>query len=201
VITLLRRSDYQRTPWKNNLGFTDQIAIHPPGADLRRADFLWRLSTARIERGAPFSLFPLHDRVLVVLSGAGVRVSHTYEPGSAPDQVEVSLLEPYEFPGDVPTTCELIEGPIADLSVFYAKDRCHVQAESVAVGAGETMSWEAQGATNFIFVAEGELSVQAKTARKDESFRIEKNPEGETLEVKAGSEGARLVLIQIESMD
>lgn len=89
------------------MGFTDQIAIHPPASDLRRGDFLWRLSSARIEKASPFSTFPEHDRVLIILEGSGVRIVHQFSPGEV-EITDVLPLEPYEFPGDVPTDCVLL---------------------------------------------------------------------------------------------
>src|SRR5207253_2061990 len=70
---LVRRDSYPRSLWRNGLGHTDQIAIEPPTAKLAAGDYLWRISTAQIARGSEFSLFPEHDRILVILAGAGVR--------------------------------------------------------------------------------------------------------------------------------
>jgi environmental stress-induced protein Ves len=200
-ITLLRESDYQRTPWKNGLGFTDQIAIHPVTADLRRGDFLWRLSSARIERDAPFSPFPKHDRVLVVLDGAGVRLSHTYEPGEEADTVDLPPLEPYEFPGDVPTRCELVDGPIRDLSVFLAKGRVSVLADRVQLEAGQAQDRLVEGNVCFAFVARGEIRVGGHSATQGESLRIDftANDAQPEVALQAGSDDAELILIQISS--
>jgi hypothetical protein len=199
-VSLLRPSDYQRTPWKNGLGYTDQIAIEPPGADLRRGDFLWRVSSARIERESPFSVFPNHDRVLVVLEGAGLSLAHTYEEGEAPELVELPPMEPYEFPGDVPTHCALPDGPIRDLSVFFAKGRAAVQAERLDLEEGIVYPLELQGTTLFLFVAEGELECLGQIAVKGETLRLEagQEPPSEAIQVHAGPRGARAILIQIE---
>ncbi len=199
-VTLLHSSDYQRTPWKNGLGFTDQIAIEPKDADLRRGDFLWRLSSARIERAAPFSLFPNHDRVLVVLEGSGVTLTHTYDEGAEPELVELPPLQPYEFPGDVPTRCDLKSGPIQDLSVFFAKGRAAVQAELAAIEAGGVFSWEPQGAIHFVFVQQGEITLQGKRAAAGETLKLDlgREPLEASLELQAGAEGAQAILIQIE---
>lgn len=65
-VSILKKSGFQRSVWKNGLGFTDQIAIYPHEAELKRGEFLWRISSARIERDSPFSAFPEHDRILLV---------------------------------------------------------------------------------------------------------------------------------------
>jgi environmental stress-induced protein Ves len=150
---------YRRAAWKNGLGFTDEIAIYPEGASLARGDFLWRVSSARIERSSPFSAFPHHDRVLVVLNGAGVRLSHQIAAGEPPDVVELPVLEPYDFPGDVPTQCELLGGPIRDLSVFVRKGEAHAEVEVLRIAAGESLQWGCPGGVGFLLVVQGELEV------------------------------------------
>jgi environmental stress-induced protein Ves len=107
---VIARENFKRTPWKNGLGWTDQIAIYPEGSELRRGDFDWRVSTARISQSADFSIFPNHDRVLVVLEGNGVRLAHQFEPGEAPEIVVLQKDGVYEFPGDIPTRCDLVSG-------------------------------------------------------------------------------------------
>src|SRR4051812_7066019 len=101
-------TSYTRSRWKNGLGYTDQIAIYPGGADLKKGDFLWRLSSAKIEQRSGFSLFPEHDRVLVVVKGEGLGLAHTFEEGEPEEFAEVHPFMPYEFPGDVPSRCELL---------------------------------------------------------------------------------------------
>src|ERR1700745_1262965 len=99
---LLPKTNYKRSTWKNGLGFTDEIAIYPPQASLVKGDFLWRVSSEEIGKPSPFSTFPPHDRILLVLKGAGIRIFHTIEEGSDEDVSEIPPLELYEFPGDVP---------------------------------------------------------------------------------------------------
>jgi environmental stress-induced protein Ves len=195
-VTCLKSSDYRRTPWKNGLGWTDEIAIHPAGSDLRRGDFLWRLSTARVAQSAPFSLFPEHDRVLTVIEGAGVRLSHTFEEGEPAELVELPPLEPYEFPGDIVTRCELQEGPIQDLSVFLRKGIVSVLADSVAIEEGEPFHWEPQFRTCFAFVASGSLQCQGRSAAGGEVLRIEMRSPGEPVTLEGA---ARAILLQIDS--
>ena len=45
---------YQRQRWKNNLGWTREIAREPAAGD----DFDWRLSLADIDQDCGFSRFP-----------------------------------------------------------------------------------------------------------------------------------------------
>lgn len=198
-LQLLRPEDYLRTPWKNGLGFTDQIAIHPQGSDLRRGDFLWRISSARIEKNSPFSPFPKHDRFLVVLEGAGLRLSHAYEDDAEPEVMELPPLEPYEFPGDIPTRCELIDGPVRDLSVFLAKGRVSVLTDRMTIPPNENREFWPEGTVNFAFVARGRITLKHQAANEGETLRIDLSP-GEpqpNLPLEAGDSGAEVILIQI----
>ena len=140
------------------MGWTDQIAISPATADLRRGDFDWRVSTARVAQSADFSPFADHDRVLVTLEGAGARLSHSFEESEEPDHVELPAWEPYEFPGDVPTRCELMDGPIQDFSVFVRKGIVSGQNRNSGNQRGRSRStgnpWEE---LCFLFVAQGQL--------------------------------------------
>ncbi len=153
--TLLRAADFKRALWKNGLGHTDEIAIHPPTADLRRGDFLWRLSSARIEQASPFSLFPEHDRALVVIAGQGLRLTHTLEEGE--ETVELPALSAYDFPGDVPSRCELLGGAIQDLSVFFRKGQVEAQVDVTTVSEASPLHWVPTGRWNFAFAATGAM--------------------------------------------
>jgi environmental stress-induced protein Ves len=108
---ILRASDRIAVPWKNGGGTTSEVAVYPQNAGFD--DFGWRISIARIDRGGPFSIFPGIDRKLAMLEG---RVTLTIEGQSpialAPDS------PPAIFPGDAPTSAELIDSPASDLNVM-----------------------------------------------------------------------------------
>jgi len=61
-LSLLRASDYQRVRWKNDGGWTTEIARDPSAA---ADDFRWRVSIADIESDGPFSFH--HGLVIVLL--------------------------------------------------------------------------------------------------------------------------------------
>lgn len=98
-------------PWKNGAGVTREVAAFPPRSGLESFD--WRVSIAEVTEDGPFSLFPGVDRTLIVLSGEGVALevagrSSRLRPGEAP----------YSFPGDQPTGCALLGGPVTDLNIM-----------------------------------------------------------------------------------
>ncbi|MBC7691237.1 MAG: HutD family protein [Methylotenera sp.] len=189
---VLAKTDYRRATWKNGLGYTDEIAIYPAGSELKRGNFLWRLSSARIEQASPFSAFPEHDRVLIVLKGAGVRLTHTFDESEDPERVDVPLLSPYEFPGDVPSKCELLQGPITDLSVFVRKAEAEAVAEVVEVTPGEPFDWLPAGRWNFAFAVQGSFEITTPDGMRHLD-------EGDTLQLELSEPLAEDAPVQIQA--
>lgn len=199
-LSLLRTSDFHRSPWKNGLGWTDQIAISPRDADLKRANFDWRVSTAHVAQSADFSPFPDHDRVLVIIDGAGVRLSHAFDETGEPEIVELPPEEPYEFPGDVPTRCELVGGPIRDFSVFIRKGVVTTMVESVAIEDEATpFEWEPQSSTGFVFVISGSVKAGATAVNAGEALRIDQDPREPSEPLHLVSRSARILLVELDS--
>jgi environmental stress-induced protein Ves len=166
---IIPKATYRRATWKNGLGYTDEIAIYPEGSDLRAGNFSWRLSSARIEQASPFSIFPEHDRILVILRGEGLRLNHDFEGNH--ESVELPPLEPYEFPGDVPSTCSLLGGGVTDFSVFLRKGEVEGAAETVQIEGD--FDWTPQGHWNFALATSGRFEIKGGL----------KLPEGDTLRV------------------
>jgi len=152
---ILQKENYKRSTWKNGLGFTDEIAIFPEGSSLVQGNFLWRLSSARIEKASPFSLFPNHDRILIILKGAGVQLIHTFEEGGDEDVVQVPPHELYEFPGDIPSRCELLDGAITDFSIFLRKGEVEPMITIEKISSDSPFQWNPEGKWNFAFALEG----------------------------------------------
>lgn len=172
-ITLIPKENYKRSTWKNGLGFTDQISIYPVDSALAQANFLWRLSSARIENAAPFSLFPAHDRVLVILKGKGLKLTHTFEEGGEEEVVELPAFEPYEFPGDVPSRCELIQGPVTDFSLFIRKAEVDHLLEIVELSEDETYEWSPEGRWNFAIAISGSFESEGGALRESDTLSLE----------------------------
>lgn len=114
---ILRADELAPTPWRNGLGVTREIALYPPGAD--SDDFLWRASVADVVGPAPFSRFPGVDRSIVLLDGAGFRMTL--------DGTEVHELTtpcaPFAFPGEAEVAVTLAGGPTRDLNLMLRRGR------------------------------------------------------------------------------
>jgi len=130
MIRHLTAADARRVAWKNGRGVTEELALWPAGAALQRGDFDWRISCAAVDEAGPFSGFPGFDRVLVVTSGAGLRLQH----GTRTPIVRVRPLVPHRFSGDWPTTATLLGGPVNDFNVLTR--RGIVQAELTVLRPG-----------------------------------------------------------------
>lgn len=199
---VIPQKNYQRALWKNGLGHTDQIAIYPENADLKKGNFIWRLSSAKIDQGSAFSVFPDHDRVLVIIKGAGVGLSHTFEPG-AEDYVEVMPFEPYEFPGDISSRCELLSGGVTDLSLFVRKGEIEPIVEVLEIESKSPSTWSPQGRTNFLYAATGAVKIgpdiqgQTFELNENDTFRVDRISGNLSLAITGKVTGAKLIAISL----
>lgn len=108
-VTRIGPAHYRSMPWKNGLGATTEIARAPQEGELD-----WRVSIAQVVSDGPFSTFPGCDRVILILEGSGMVLTHH----EVETEVVVGPLEPWSFSGDWTTTCVLREEPIRDFNVI-----------------------------------------------------------------------------------
>ncbi|AWZ06832.1 MULTISPECIES: HutD family protein [unclassified Streptomyces] len=138
AIRILRAAGRPAAGWKNGGGVTREIAAWPEGAGMD--DFAWRASLAEVTADGPFSVFPGVDRTLTLAEGAGMdlRVAGVR-------RLVDRRLEPREFPGDQPTDCRLLGGPVVNFNVMYRRGAVSAAtavvrgALALTVGPGETL--------------------------------------------------------------
>jgi hypothetical protein len=116
-VQIWRAADAVAMPWKNGGGSTLEYARQP-------ADGVWdwRLSVACVEADGPFSMFPGVDRILVLLTGAGMDL----DVGGA----AVPLRPPFghhRFDGEAAVHATLVEGVTTDLNLMWRRDRWMAQ--------------------------------------------------------------------------
>lgn len=107
--TVLRAPDHRKMRWLNGGGWTSEIIAWP-----QPDNWEWRLSVADIEQGGPFSVVPDVDRTIALLHGNGFSLTVNERP-------TVTITRPYEpfdFSGDEPTNCSLLDGPVQDLNLM-----------------------------------------------------------------------------------
>jgi len=104
--------------WKNGGGKTREIAIYPANANLETFD--WRISTAQVDQGGPFSLFPGADRSLALLSGTGLALSI----GRRKSSHLTMGSSPVSFSGEDEVVSTLADGTVSDFNVMTRRNRC-----------------------------------------------------------------------------
>jgi len=123
-LTIIRKSSFTSTPWKNGGGITHEAIRVPAGG----GDFRWRVSVAHIDVPGPFSEFAKYNRTMVLLQGAGVELRF----GDGTLQTLRRVGDWVQFDGAVPTHCELVDGACVDLNLMVSKaDRVDARVELV----------------------------------------------------------------------
>jgi environmental stress-induced protein Ves len=112
---------YHRARWKNDGGWTTELARSEDAAGMR-----WRISIAEIERDGPFSEFPGVERDLLLLEGSGIELDIE---GREPVRLAQRFARA-RFAGEVRVGCRLLAGPTRDFNVMAR--RAAVVAEVVA---------------------------------------------------------------------
>lgn len=152
---ILRAADRRAVPWKNGGGVTREIVGGPPGVDM--GDFAWRVSLADVAADGPFSVFPGVDRILTMVEGAGMDLSLD---GIGPRLVDTRHV-PQHFPGDVPTGCRLLEGPVVNLNVMHRRGAV---AAHVEVVRGDVLVGAPEGGIRIAIPLEGPAVLHRKAA-------------------------------------
>jgi environmental stress-induced protein Ves len=148
---IVRKSSFVASPWKNGGGITHEALRHPAGG----VDFKWRVSMAEIDASGPFSDFSGCRRTMVLLRGAGLRLSHA--------NGEVALLEKpgdlAEFDGAVATRCDLLAGPCVDLNLMTSKSLPAARVAVAPVRNGLTLT-KPPHQTMLVFCVAGRLELE-----------------------------------------
>jgi environmental stress-induced protein Ves len=176
-------------PWKNAGGVTREIAAFPHGASLRHFD--WRVSSAEVRSGGPFSAFPDVQRILCVLEGELTLSVH--------GQPAVRLSQdsaPFVFAGDVPAHADPHGGIVSDLNVMARRGRFVAAVTRVSVTASTSLDLSAD--TTLIF-ALADVSVRANgvtfSLSRADAARVA-GPARCALSAAAGAAGCYLIEIR-----
>jgi environmental stress-induced protein Ves len=108
---VIDKAIFKEMPWANGMGVTTELFAYKNQQSDR---ILWRISMASVSSDGPFSHFAGYDRILVLMAGSGLRLSHQ-------DGTEHVLSSAYQlaaFPGDVATHATLLNGPVQDFNVI-----------------------------------------------------------------------------------
>ena len=189
-LTHLRASGYQRVRWKNDGGWTTEIARDSAGD----GDFRWRISIADIESDGPFSAFPGVSRDLVLLAGNGIEL----DIGDAPTLRMTERFQRVHFEGEANVDCRLLAGPTRDFNVMARRDavRAEVVARplvgSMVVFAETGVVWLAYAFSGHAQARAGEASVAIETG---DTLRIDFEDSASGRVVIEG--GGEIVLVKL----
>ncbi len=151
---ILRAADRAAVAWKNGGGLTREVAAAPEGAGT--GDFAWRVSLAEVAADGPFSAFPGVDRTLVLAEGAGMDLDV-----AGLRRVVDARYAPQQFPGDVPTGCRLLDGPVVNFNVMHRRGLA--RAETAVVRGALTVEATPDGAL-LVVALQGEAEVVSSGA-------------------------------------
>lgn len=157
-VVVIPANEYRRERWKNGLGWTREIARHAASGTAHGA-WDWRLSIAEIEQDAAFSPFPGVDRVLVLLSGNGLRLRFA-------DGAVRELLPPFasaRFPGEAALSGELIDGRTTDFNLMWRRDAIAAELWHRPL-VGTMVVFAEPGETWVVHLAAGQARVDGERA-------------------------------------
>jgi environmental stress-induced protein Ves len=124
AMQLLRPHDYARTRWKNDGGWTTEIAsAKDPDSP---CGFRWRVSIAEIESDGPFSSFPGIERDLLLLSGSGMELDINDAPAIRMER----RFQHIHFAGEDRVMCRLLAGPTRDFNVMCDRSSTHAEVHA-----------------------------------------------------------------------
>lgn len=161
MIQLLKSSNYQRMPWKNGLGVTDQIDLGMSKVKSSQP-YAWRLSSALVTAGNPFSIFEGYDRLLSVVEGDGLMLNQT---PLLPFQV-------CEFSGDDHTDCRLIGSSVRDLGLIYNPKLFKARMQFHSLPAVSETVFSLHEEIQFFYVVLGKLRIADQTAEAQDCFKL-----------------------------
>ncbi|KRE96596.1 histidine utilization protein HutD [Frateuria sp. Soil773] len=148
---IIRLHDCPPRPWKNGLGRTREIAVHPPAAGMD--DFLWRVSIAEVGSAAPFSSFPGIDRTIALLDGEGFTM--TLDDGRT--HALTAPCEPFAFPGEAQVAVRLAGGPTRDFNLMVRR----AQARGGLQVRREPGEYRPDPAVALVYCARGAIDTEA----------------------------------------
>ena len=158
---VVRAADAVAMPWRNGGGVTREYLVQPSDEG-----YDWRLSVAEVATNGPFSEFAGFDRILVLLSGAGMVLRFA-------DASDVTLSEPlqhHRFAGEAAVHATLVHGPTTDLNLFWRRERWQavlqvIQAPCALPGGGPCLAYVVKGTA----VVDGVTVQQGDVVRSDDA--------------------------------
>ncbi len=189
---LITQEQYVTTLWSG--GTTTQLAIAPEGAVYADRDFLWRLSSAKVElEHSDFTPLPDYNRLISILSGElELKIG-------AGERFPLRPLQLCSFDGGVPVESW---GRCTDFNLMVRKGAAQAAAQELRLEAGSTLFWSApvlasesfSARTLAIYCARGGVSADGTPAKEGQLLLCR---EAEDAPVKLTAEGAAALMAAV----
>ena len=153
--------------WANGAGITYEVTRFPTSGD-----FDWRISLADIDNDGPFSVLEGIDRVLVLMEGNHMFLTHDDEA------VRIDELVVFAFPGEIPFDCTLPAGPARDLNIMTRRGKVNA---SVRVVGGGRHQIDATSGTHVIVGLRGETTLEGEVLKYRDAAVLDENTEVNSL--------------------
>ncbi len=183
-LTLLHATGYRRVRWKNDGGWTTEIAREPAHDDGTASAFRWRVSIADIESDGPFSSFPGVSRELLLLAGNGIEL----DIDEAPPLRLTERFQRVHFEGESRVDCRLLAGPTRDFNVMTQRGAAHAEAMGRPL-VGSMVLFPEPGVVWLAHLVSGSADARADAD-------VAKLGVGDTLRIDFASRDERRVVIE-----
>ena len=191
ALRVLHPREYRRTRWKNDGGWTTEIASEPMPDPAQ--GFRWRVSIADIESDGPFSAFPGIERDLLLLAGTGIELDIN---DAAPMRLD-QRFQRVHFAGEDAVGCRLLAGPTRDFNVMARRGVVSAEVHARPLN-GTMLVFVEPGDTWLIHVFAGQAGirsgVETVAAETSETLLVDSGMQGRERVVIEG--GVELVLVQ-----
>ena len=191
ALRVLHPREYRRTRWKNDGGWTTEIASEPMPDPAQ--GFRWRVSIADIESDGPFSAFPGIERDLLLLAGTGIELDIN---DAAPMRLD-QRFQRVHFAGEDAVGCRLLAGPTRDFNVMARRGVVSAEVHARPLN-GTMLVFVEPGDTWLIHMFAGQAGirsgVETVAAETSETLLVDSGMQGRERVVIEG--GGELVLVQ-----
>jgi environmental stress-induced protein Ves len=152
-LRIIDAKSYEQMSWKNGLGTTYQIAIHPSQKDYKREEFHWRLARSDIVDSCSMSVFPGYDIHMILLPEEGANVMIKGGSKRSPivlhhngeeTPVNLKALVPYVYRGEMPTSCIVHSSPLRYLSFIANREATEVNRLLFFFGGFFLLAWTSE---------------------------------------------------------
>jgi len=122
---IIRAADMPAQPWKNGMGVTHEVVRFP--TDAGNDDFIWRVSVAVVNSGAPFSTFPGIDRQIALLDGEGFTMTFDGQR----EHALTTPFAPFAFAGEAQVDVAMSGGATRDFNLMVRRARANGSVEVI----------------------------------------------------------------------